>query len=144
MECIELLVRKGKANINAANSWKLTPINVAMLLNHEGCVKLFLDFEGIDVNCKDEQGRTMLMLSVQKQNDRSVDFLTYLLNKEADLRIVDVDGRSALHHLAGVNLRAWHGDPRANDKEKRLRIQLEVCRLLLNRGADRTAKDNNK
>ena len=22
-----------------------------------GCVKLFCDFEGIDVNCKDEQGR---------------------------------------------------------------------------------------
>lgn len=66
MECIELLVLKAGANVNAANSWKLTPINVAMLLNHEGCVKLFLDFEGIDVNCKDEQGRTMLMLSVKK------------------------------------------------------------------------------
>lgn len=83
----------------------------------------------------------MLMLSVKKQNERSVGFLTYLLDKNANLGIIDVDGKSALHHLAGVNLRHWPGEQRYNNKEQRLKIQLEVCDLLLARGADRTIKD---
>lgn len=39
MDCIELLVNDAKANLNSANSWKITPINIAMLKNHEGCVR---------------------------------------------------------------------------------------------------------
>lgn len=66
------------------------------------------------------------------------------MDKNASLGITDVDGKTALHHLAGVNLRHWPGshlDQKWNDKEQRLKIQLEVCDLLLARGADRTAKD---
>ena len=31
--CMEELLKAG-ADVNAANSWKITPINIAMLLNH--------------------------------------------------------------------------------------------------------------
>jgi len=33
LDCIELLLRVG-ADVNASNSWKITPINIAMLKNH--------------------------------------------------------------------------------------------------------------
>ena len=35
-----------------------------MLKNHEGCVKKFLEHPEVDVNCKDEKGRTLLTLSM--------------------------------------------------------------------------------
>ena len=40
-ECIELLISHG-ANINAANMWKVTPITIAMMNNHNGIVKRLL------------------------------------------------------------------------------------------------------
>ena len=35
-----------------------------MLKNHTGCVKRLLEVPDVDVNCKDEKGRTLLMLSL--------------------------------------------------------------------------------
>lgn len=37
IECIELLI-KHKADVNAINMWKVTPITIAMLNNHFGAV----------------------------------------------------------------------------------------------------------
>jgi ankyrin repeat protein len=42
LDCIDLLLKAG-ADVNSANSWKITPINIAMLLNHQGCVKRILE-----------------------------------------------------------------------------------------------------
>lgn len=57
--CVELLV-KAKAKLNALNSWKTSPINIAMLKNNEFIVKQFLAYDEVDVNCLDEQGRNLL------------------------------------------------------------------------------------
>ena len=59
LECLDLLIKYG-AEVNANNSWKITPINIAMLKNHIGAVKKFLDLPGVEVNCKDNDGRTLL------------------------------------------------------------------------------------
>ena len=50
-ECIDLLLKHG-ANINAPNMWKITPITIAMLKNHQGIVKDLLKRDDIDVNGK--------------------------------------------------------------------------------------------
>ena len=50
-----------------------------MLKNHEGSVKKFLEYPEIDVNCKDEKGRTLLSLSLIHINERTQPFITYLL-----------------------------------------------------------------
>jgi ankyrin repeat protein len=42
LDCIDLLLKSG-ADVNSTNSWKITPINIAMLLNHQGCVKRILE-----------------------------------------------------------------------------------------------------
>ena len=52
-ECIDLLIAHG-ADINAHNMWKVTPITIAMLKNHQGIVKELLKRDDIDVNGKDD------------------------------------------------------------------------------------------
>lgn len=102
--CIDLLLKTG-ADINAENSWRVTPINAAMLLNHEGCVKKFLSYPEVDVNCVDEKGRTLLTTSLLDLNDRTVEFVKYLIGKGADPNKADVEGQASLHYLAQLDPR---------------------------------------
>jgi len=87
IECIDLLIKHG-ADINASNSWKVTPITIAMLNNHTGTVKRLLQEPSVDVNGKDDEGRTLLILTMLELSDQSdVDFAKYLLEKGADPNI---------------------------------------------------------
>jgi hypothetical protein len=79
-----LLLEAG-AELNAKNSWKITPINIAMLLNHFGIVKRLLNEPEIDVNCKDENGRTMISLSMEKCTLDTYHHVQYLLEKKVFL-----------------------------------------------------------
>lgn len=102
-ECIDLLVAHG-ANLNAPNMWKISPITIAMLKNHKGIVKEMLKRDDIDVNGKDDQGRTLLTMVLRDLSDPSVvEFVQFLLDKGADTKICDVDGDTCLHHLAQYN-----------------------------------------
>ena len=73
-ECIDLLILAG-SDVNLANSWKLSPANVAMLKNHFGCVKQILQQPNVDVNCKDDKGRTLLALCFYDINWKSEEFI---------------------------------------------------------------------
>mmetsp|Transcript_30558 Transcript_30558/g.46854 ORF Transcript_30558/g.46854 Transcript_30558/m.46854 type:complete len:84 (+) Transcript_30558:230-481(+) len=83
---MKLLLKVG-SDINVMNSWKVSPINIAMLKNHEGCVKALLEYPEVDVNCKDEKGRTLLTLSLLDLRKGTTDFVKYLLEKGADPNI---------------------------------------------------------
>ena len=107
LDIIELLLKAG-ADVNAQNSWKISPINIAMLKNHHGCVKRFLEEANVDVNGKDEKGRTLIMLSLFVLDDESHDFISYLLKKGADPNIADLEGQSSIHYIAKYV-------PRSND-----------------------------
>lgn len=72
-----------------------------MLNNHLGTVKRLLQEENVDVNGKDDKGRTLLsmaMLNLEEPN--CVEFAKYLLDKGADPNLGDVDSRTPLHILA--------------------------------------------
>jgi ankyrin repeat protein len=88
---MELLLKTG-ADVNAQNSWKISPINIAMLKNHHGCVKRFLEEPNVDVNGKDDKGRTLIMLALCILDDDSYDFISFLLRKGADPNIADLEG----------------------------------------------------
>lgn len=93
---------KHGADLNAMNSWKVTPITIAMLNNHLGTVKRFLQEDNVDVNGKDDKGRTLLSMAVLNLEEPGcVDFAKYLLDKGADVNMGDVDKTTPLHILAG-------------------------------------------
>jgi ankyrin repeat protein/predicted DNA-binding WGR domain protein len=96
---IDLLIAAG-ANPNVHNSWKLTPIAVAMLKNHFKIINKLLTYPNIDVNCKDDKGRTLLSNSVRNITQKTVDFIELIIeHHNADVRIPDLEGDTALHHL---------------------------------------------
>lgn len=99
-ECIDLLVENG-ADLNSNNMWKVSPITVAMLKNHNGIVKELLKHEGVDVNGKDDKGLTLLhMACLDLSKHGIVDFIKFLLEKGADPNMADLDGLTSLHNLA--------------------------------------------
>ena len=102
-ECIDLLLTHGSL-INAENSWRVTPITIAMLKNHQGIVKNFLKLDTVDVNGKDDKGRTLLTMAlVDLTDDEVVEFVKFLINKGANVNTQDLDGNTPLHLLAVYN-----------------------------------------
>jgi ankyrin repeat protein/predicted DNA-binding WGR domain protein len=98
-EGLDLLIRAG-ANPNVYNSWKLTPIAGAMMKNHYGIINKLLDYPDIDVNCKDDNGRTLLSNSIRILSEKTVNFARLIIEKhKADITIPDLSGKTALHHL---------------------------------------------
>ena len=63
-----------------------------MLKSHTGCVKRLLEEPNVDVNGKDEKGRTLIMLSLFVLDEDSHDFISFLLRKGADPNITDLEG----------------------------------------------------
>lgn len=107
-ECIDLLLTHGSL-INAENSWRVTPITIAMLKNHQGIVKNFLKLDTVDVNGKDDKGRTLLTMAlVDLTDDEVVEFVKFLINKGANVNTQDLDGNTPLHLLAVYNSQLNH------------------------------------
>ena len=153
VEIIDMLIRVG-AEVNCENSWRSTPVNVAMLKNHYGCVKRLLLEDRVDVNCKDEKGRTLLTLALVSITDETYAFVRYLLKeKKADPNIVDVDGFSPLHYIAQRQVNVSRYDHETGvyltnkqyaDKEKKeLDQQILLAKMLLEHGADPFLKASN-
>lgn len=61
-----------------------------------------LQQEAVDVNGKDETGKTLLsMIMIDLTDSQSVEFAKFLLERGANPNICDLDGNTALHLLAG-------------------------------------------
>jgi ankyrin repeat protein/predicted DNA-binding WGR domain protein len=141
LECIDLLIMAG-ADVNANNDWKIKPLLVAMLKGQFGCVKRMLKEPNVDVNQKDDDGRTLLAQCVMMLNEEALEQLEFLITeKKADPNIPDNGGNSALHILCSSSppqcpnynasseeLSAWN--------LKAVQWQIDACNILLNGGAD--------
>ena len=99
LDGLDILIRAG-ANPNVYNSWKLTPIAGAMMKNHFGIINKLLEYPDIDVNCKDDNGRTLLSNAIRNLTEKTVNFAELIITKhKADISIADLQGNTALHHL---------------------------------------------
>lgn len=140
-DCIDFLVSNG-ANINALNDWKFPPLLICLLKGHFGCMRKVLEYENVDVNCKDEDGRTLLSRALDLLNEQSIAEIEFLLgNKAADPNLADLKGRTPLHHLAmkpkpvapGTVLIA---EERREWVEKQWDLQVKTVHMLLKYGAN--------
>lgn len=149
-ECIELLLQAG-ANVNPQNDWKLVPLLIAMLKGVPGVVKLMLQKPDIDVNCKDDSGRTLLSNAVSMLSEETLEQIEILLTQnQADPNIPDLEGKTALHHLAELKSPVYprnYNQPDVAEEEQKAwvtgqnRLRAEACNLLIDKGSDINAID---
>lgn len=114
-----------------------------MLKNHHGCVKRFLEEPNVDVNGKDDKGRTLIMLSLCVLDDESFDFVSFLLKKGADPNIADLEGQTSLHYLAKYQPRSVddNNKPSRIILKRQIEIQKKLAQLLISNNADLSLKD---
>ena len=110
-----------------------------MLKNHHGCVKRLLEEPNVNVNGKDDKGRTLIMLSLFALDEETEEFVSYLLKKGADPNIADLEGMTSLHYIAkyvpkGVD--PMTGQHNRAEYLKQVEIQKKVTQLLIQHGAD--------
>lgn len=141
-ECLDLLIEHG-ADLNKENMWRVTPICIAMLKNHQGIVKEMLKREGVDVNGKDDKGRTLLALACTDLASQGIyEFIQFLLSKGADPNIKNVQGNTVLHNLSVYDLQCAKKDKGERQAEK---VTLaNTIKLLIDSGADLTIENSEK
>ena len=109
-----------------------------MLKNHYGCVKRMIEHPDIDLNCKDEKGRTLISLSLLAIDEATSEFINYLLKKGANPNIADTDGNTPFHVIARYNpainmynsLRVNHlssAKEKKAEMDRLYQIQLDIC-----------------
>ncbi|PHH70989.1 hypothetical protein CDD82_6806 [Ophiocordyceps australis] len=96
-DCLSLLVEHG-ADANAADVERFTPLHHAVSGEgpREDVVEALLG-AGADLELRDKDGRTPLMLAVQLGQPR---MLHLLLQYDADVRVMDVEGNTAADYAA--------------------------------------------
>ncbi|CAD8079248.1 unnamed protein product [Paramecium primaurelia] len=152
-ECIEELMKAG-ADQNLPNSWKLTPLSVALQKNHLGVVKTLLNYPSTDVNCKDDEGRTLISSSLSRFNADSFEYMKYLiLEKNADVKIADLQEKTPLHYAVQISRKnvkqyyqKWNEMIKAEKRDIKNNYEKllgDLIELLINAGADVNVPDVN-
>jgi len=91
-DMIDILIRAG-SDPNVFNSWNINPITIGVLKGHFGFVTNMLKYPSVNVNCKDQNGKTLLMHSLNVFNKGSLEFMGLLVKENnADLNLEDLNG----------------------------------------------------
>lgn len=99
-DIIDVLLKAG-ADINQLNSWKMTPISIAVLKNHKRVVAKILEYDNVDVDCKDDSGRTLINNLASTPSSSSLSLTSLLVTKHsASLFLADLSLCVPLHTFA--------------------------------------------
>ena len=136
--CMRALLESG-AGLQPRNEWGLTPLGVAVMKGHKGIADHLASLPGIDIDMRDEKGRTLLASMLVDQQEGGfclslLDDIKVLVEKHgAKADLVDFQGRNALHHLTSSTfrdgLRPWIEDDKAQVKAMML-----IASYLLEKG----------
>ncbi len=100
LECLKRLIKRG-ADPNAPNDWKTTPLGIAMQKGHMAIADYLLEQDSVDVNIRDDDGKTLVAQMTEVITGSTLKQLNYLLEKkDADVTTADAQGYTPLHHLA--------------------------------------------
>jgi ankyrin repeat protein len=103
-EIIGALLQAG-ANPNAVNSWNLSPTAVALLKSYFSCLRRMLDDPATNVNCIDDEGRTLVSNAIKTIDAQNFNHVAFLLrDKKADPNIPDAKGLTAFDYLCAHNV----------------------------------------
>lgn len=145
-ELIDLLM-EAHCDPNLQNSWKLNATTVALLKNYFECVRRILDYPETDVDCTDNNGRSLLSLTVRTLTPQSFENFCFLLkDKGADPNHKDTHGHSTLHHLSRITVQRVFNDNNSgvalleSQRKKRMKkaekLYNNFMKEILNNGAD--------
>ncbi|XP_052272329.1 poly [ADP-ribose] polymerase tankyrase-like isoform X2 [Dreissena polymorpha] len=143
--CLKLLKEAG-ASFNVANDWQTTPISIAFLKGHVGIVDFLLSQPGVDINFKDDEGRTLTTVATTSALVPGLyNQVKYLLARKADPTICDVNGMDSLHHLASCSIKKtnvfyYQSEENKEVDEEKMSLTVKIAQLLLDAGCDPTAE----
>jgi len=116
-EAVKALLGVPTINVNKANCYRWTPLHIACeysklcdVDNHTGIVKQLLNFEGIDVNAKDQDGNTPLHKACSCGGFGDLNIVRELLNDPSiEINSRNSAGNTPLHLICGKE-RGWKSD----------------------------------
>jgi hypothetical protein len=91
VQLVEVLLRSSRVNVNSQDVYNRTPLMHAISVNAWQIVKRLLENEDVDLNVRDERGRTAVFLAAQKDL-RMIQLL--METHKVDLSIRDYNGES--------------------------------------------------
>ncbi|KAM3134056.1 hypothetical protein pb186bvf_013782, partial [Paramecium bursaria] len=151
-ECL-LELKKAGADQYFNNSSHLTPLGVALAKNHYSIVKEILNFPETDVNCKDDEGKTLLISSLVKFKIESLDYIKFLVEeKNAIVTEEDQLKKTALHYAVQLSAKTYKRTifqfgsmPKSKRQEYKKTYReaiLDLVKLFISRGASINAPDS--
>ncbi|XP_060068797.1 poly [ADP-ribose] polymerase tankyrase-like [Ylistrum balloti] len=144
---LKMLVNEGGADPKKANDWKLTPVGIAFMKAHMGLVDFLLKMPGVDINFKNDSGKTLISVACSSELNSSLyDQIVYLMDKGSDPSITDIDGLNALHHLAGNTVKPGHvSGPNYQKKyDENMDLTVKIAELLMKAGCNPAVKTTKK
>ena len=134
-DILEILMEAG-ADPNVMNSWNINPITVGVLKGHLGWVKKVLSYPAVNVNCKDDNGKTLLMNSLASLSEDTQPFIQILLeDKGADSNLQDLEGHTVLHHQSKIDINSLVSNEQVQSQKEQgqedpYKIEYEKCKAL--------------
>ncbi|GMR59913.1 hypothetical protein PMAYCL1PPCAC_30108, partial [Pristionchus mayeri] len=128
MDIAKLITQIDKDTLGAKNEWLITPLSIAYLKGHYGIVSWLLENHSdvVDVNCKDNEGVTVISSLLSYHDEESTahlpDQIDYLIKHGADCSMTDTAGNSPLHIFAAVPIILKVEKPTRNAKGNEERI----------------------
>ncbi|KAI9498385.1 ankyrin repeat-containing domain protein [Zychaea mexicana] len=162
LRLLRLLIEVGGADPAAPNVWRTTACSVANLKGHISIVQYLLTECNIDVNFKDQDGKTLLHHCVEEtvtsklEAEQSLRKARLLISKNADPNLQTIEGNTVLHSFAMGYFNAhrpagWkEEDQEGNELVKPLEYDdmdginysRQMAQLLLEAGANLGIKNN--
>ena len=130
--CARLLLQAG-ADETLENDWSMTPLAISFLKGHLGITRELLNRSGADVNFRDKNGRTLVMLTCQATiSEALLKQLEALIKQfKADVTLTDIYGCNALHFLSNAPVPHFNRNQPNSDPET---IRCKMAKLLIDNG----------